>query len=109
MPQKANPPPLALGVVEDPTFMPGPRDIPSGEPNDPAPPPGRVPPGDSRSLRRDEEFALIYRVGTYVITRLVRSVSAVSAGGRIPYLVLGEPLVREGVLALRLGGLLGLS
>ena len=69
MPQKANPPPLALGAVEDPTFMPGPRDIPGGEPNDPAPPPGRVPPGDSRSLRRDDEFALIYRVGTYVITR----------------------------------------
>jgi hypothetical protein len=69
MPRMTNPPPLALGDVEDPTHMPGPRDVPSGEPADPAPAPGRVPPGDSRSLRRDNEFALIYRVGTYVITR----------------------------------------
>jgi hypothetical protein len=69
MPRTTNPPPLALGDVEDPTHMPGPRDVPSGEPGDPAPAPGRVPPGDSRSLRRDDEFALIYRVGTYVITR----------------------------------------
>jgi hypothetical protein len=69
MPRTTNPPPLALGDVEDPTHMPGPRDIPSGEPADPAPAPGRVPPGDSRSLRREAEFALIYRVGTYVITR----------------------------------------
>jgi hypothetical protein len=49
--------------------MPGPRDIPGGEPNDRAPAPGRVPPGDSRSLRRSDQFALIYRLGTYVITR----------------------------------------
>jgi hypothetical protein len=69
MPRTTNPPPLALGDVEDPTHMPGPRDVPSGEPDDPAPAPGRVPPGDSRSMRRDDEFALIYRVGTYVITR----------------------------------------
>ena len=63
------PPPLALGDVEDPTHMPGPKDIPSGEPSDRAPAPGRVPPGDSRSLRRDGEFALIYRIQTYVISR----------------------------------------
>jgi hypothetical protein len=49
--------------------MPGPRDIPGGEPGDRAPAPGRVPPGDSRSLRHSDQFALIYRIGTYVITR----------------------------------------
>jgi hypothetical protein len=69
MPQSSAPPPLALGSVEDPTHMPGPKDVPAGSPDDPAPPPGQVPPGDSRSLRRANEFALIYRVGTCVITR----------------------------------------
>lgn len=57
------------GSVEDPTRMPNPRDIPAGNPGDPASPPGRVPSGDSRSLRKDNEFALIYRVGTAVISR----------------------------------------
>jgi hypothetical protein len=60
-------------AVEDPTHMPGPNEIPSGSPGDPAPAPGRVPPGDSRSLRRRDattyEFALIYRRSTFVITR----------------------------------------
>ncbi len=69
MPTTTAPPPLALGDVEDPTHMPGPRDIPGGEPGDRAPAPGRVPPGDSRSLRKTDEFALIYRLGTYVISR----------------------------------------
>jgi hypothetical protein len=69
MPTTSAPPPLALGAVEDPTHMPGPRDIPSGEPSDKASSPGNVPPGDSRSLRRENDFALIYRVGTYVISR----------------------------------------
>ncbi len=69
MPTSSAPPPLALGDVEAPTHMPGPRDIPGGEPADRAPAPGRVPPGDSRSLRRADEFALIYRVGTYVVSR----------------------------------------
>jgi hypothetical protein len=57
--------------VEAPTRMPGPREIPDGNPGDPAPPPGLVPPGDSRSLRKrgHDEFALIYRIQTYVITR----------------------------------------
>lgn len=72
MPTSSAPPPLVLGAVEDPTHMPGPRDIPSGDPEDPAPPPGRVPPGDSRSFRRAGEFALIYRVGTSIITRTGR-------------------------------------
>jgi hypothetical protein len=69
MPQTSAPPPLALGSVEDPTHMPGPKDVPAGSPDDPAPPPGHVPPGDSRSLRRGNEFALVYRVGTCVISR----------------------------------------
>lgn len=69
MPQSQAPPPLALGSVEDPTHMPGPKDVPAGSPDDPAPAPGYVPPGDSRSLRRGNEFALIYRIGTCVISR----------------------------------------
>jgi hypothetical protein len=60
-------------AVEDPTNMPGPREIPAGSPGDPAPAPGLVPRGDSRSLRRRDattyEFALIYRRGTFIITR----------------------------------------
>lgn len=55
--------------VEDPTFMPGPRDVPAGNPEDLASPPGLVPSGDSRSLRKDNEFALIYRVQTAVVSR----------------------------------------
>jgi len=69
MPTTTAPPPLALGAVENPAHMPGPREIPSGEPGDPAPAPGTVPRGDSRSLRRANEFALIYRVQTFVISR----------------------------------------
>jgi len=61
------------GAAEEPTRMPGPAEIPTGgSPDDPAPPPGTVPPGDSRSLRRRGdryEFALIYRQITFVITR----------------------------------------
>jgi hypothetical protein len=69
MPKATAPPPLALGSVENPTYMPAPKDVPSGNADDPAPAPGPVPPGDSRSMRHGTEFALIYRVGTYVITR----------------------------------------
>jgi predicted DNA-binding WGR domain protein len=72
MPTTVAPPPLVLGDVENPTHLPSPRQIPAGAPDDPAPAPGRVPPGDSRSLRRDDEFALVYRVGTCVITRTGR-------------------------------------
>jgi len=53
--------------------MPGPREIPSGHPDDAAAPPGRVPAGDSRSMRRRSdryEFALVYRIQTYVISRV---------------------------------------
>ena len=72
MPTSAAPPPLVLGDVENPAHMPAPREVPSGNPDDPAPPPGHVPPGDSRSLRLENEFALIYRVGTCVISRTGR-------------------------------------
>jgi hypothetical protein len=61
------------GAVEDPTHMPGPRDIPPGNPDDVASPPGLVPSGDSRSLRRRAdayEFALVYRMGNAVISRV---------------------------------------
>ncbi len=64
-----------VGSPEAPTRMPGPREIPGGEPGDPAAPPGTVPRGDSRSMRRRasdserHEFALVYRMQTYVISR----------------------------------------
>lgn len=69
MPQSTAPRPLALGDVENPAHMPGPKDIPAGNPDDPAPAPGLTPPGDSRSFRRGNQFALVYRVGTCVISR----------------------------------------
>ncbi len=62
-------PPDLPGGVEDPTNMPGPRNIPAGDPNDPAAAPGFVPKGDSRSLRRGTEFALVYRMQTFLISR----------------------------------------
>jgi hypothetical protein len=49
--------------------MPDPTQIPAGSPDDPAAPPGAVPPGDSRSLRRAGEFALVYRVANVVVSR----------------------------------------
>jgi hypothetical protein len=74
MPKDAAPPAAEIDVnrAEDPTSMPGPREIPAGRPDDPAAPPGQVPSGDSRSMRRRTdvyEFALIYRIQTYVISR----------------------------------------
>ena len=65
------PPPMPPDVPA-PTAMPGPRDIPPGAPEDPAAPPTAVPRGDSGSLRRagpPEEFSLVYRRSTFVITR----------------------------------------
>jgi ribonuclease E len=59
----------AIGEVEEPTRMPSSREIPAGDPEDPAAPPGAVPPGDSRSFRRAHEFALVYRQATFVISR----------------------------------------
>lgn len=50
-----------------------PHRIESGDPDAPAPPPGQAPPGDSRSFRRYrgdvEEFVLIYRSSSFLITR----------------------------------------
>ncbi|HEY1554136.1 MAG TPA: hypothetical protein VGF94_04840 [Kofleriaceae bacterium] len=69
MPKTSAPPPPAAGAVESPTHMPGPREVPGGNPDDAAPAPGLVPRGDSRSLRRARDFALIYRLGTFVIAR----------------------------------------
>lgn len=63
------PMPASAKTVEDPTNMPAAKNVPAGNPTDPALPPGRVPPGDSRSFRRGQEFALVYRQGTCVITR----------------------------------------
>jgi hypothetical protein len=71
-PRSPIPPAVNVEAAEDPTRLPGPREIPAGSPNDPAAPPGGVPRGDSRSLRRrteQHEFALIYRIQTHVITR----------------------------------------
>jgi hypothetical protein len=73
------PPPVAavapaaetLGPIYEPLLKP--KDIPVEDPESPAPPPGVVPRGDSRSLRRRvdsiEEFVLIYRSQTFVISR----------------------------------------
>lgn len=60
----------ALGFAEAAlTVLPAPADIVAGDPTSPAPPPGRVPPGDSRSLRTEEQFALIYRHGAALVSR----------------------------------------
>lgn len=73
MPQElvvGDPPTMpSAGSVEIPTYMPGPDEVPEGSPNDPGTVPGHVPPGDSRSLRRGLEFALVYRMGSAVISR----------------------------------------
>jgi hypothetical protein len=50
-------------------LLPDPRAIPTGDPDDPAPPPGEVPRGDSRSMRRGGEFVLVYRKRNVVVTR----------------------------------------
>jgi hypothetical protein len=67
--QVGAPPAMPGAGAESPTHMPGPKDIPTGNPSDAASPPGNVPPGDSRSLRKGDEFALVYRQGTAVISR----------------------------------------
>ncbi len=65
------PPPLPAQAAgaEDLTDLPAPKDIPTGDPTSPAAAPGKVPAGDSRSLRKGTEFALIYRLKTHVIVR----------------------------------------
>lgn len=61
--------PAAATAVDSTTDMPAITAIPHGPATDPARPPGRVPPGDSRSLRRGGEFALVYRLQTAVVSR----------------------------------------
>ena len=50
-----------------------PQLVGQSDPQSPAPPPGKAPPGDSRSFRRIhdgvEEFVLIYRYESFLITR----------------------------------------
>jgi len=54
--------------------LPAPDAIVHADPHTPAPPPGHVPAGDSRSLRRrrdaTDEFALVYRHENHLITRI---------------------------------------
>jgi hypothetical protein len=54
--------------------LPPPDAILRVDPATPAPPPGHVPPGDSRSMRRrrgqTDEFALIYRHESHLIMRI---------------------------------------
>jgi hypothetical protein len=69
LPLTVAPPRPLSGGVENPTHMPDPRKVPGGQPTDPAAAPGHVPTGDSRSLRRGDYFALVYRRGTFVISR----------------------------------------
>lgn len=61
---------VSLGFCEAAlTELPAPSQIVAGDPAAPAPPPGQVPPGDSRSLRLDSQFALVYRHGASVVSR----------------------------------------
>jgi hypothetical protein len=63
--------PEPLGPIYEP--LPKPKDIPVEDPEMAAPPPGIVPRGDSRSMRRREgsveEFVLIYRFQNAVVSR----------------------------------------
>jgi hypothetical protein len=65
--------PVAEGPAIDLENLPPPDAIHRLDPATPAPPPGHVPPGDSRSLRRrrgqTDEFALIYRHESHLIMR----------------------------------------
>ncbi|HTJ45214.1 MAG TPA: hypothetical protein VL463_24075 [Kofleriaceae bacterium] len=75
-PKPPTPAPVAhaaepLGPIYEP--LPKPKEIPVEDPEMSAPPPGIVPRGDSRSFRRREgaveDFVLIYRFQTFVISR----------------------------------------
>jgi hypothetical protein len=49
--------------------LPHPAELVGGDPTAPAPPPGAAPSGDARSLRTADQFALVYRHGSAVVTR----------------------------------------
>ncbi|MCB9561580.1 MAG: hypothetical protein H6709_09460 [Kofleriaceae bacterium] len=63
----------ALAALDIASFaeLPTPTEIDDGAPDDDLLPPGHVPPGDVRSLRRADsgEFALVYRWATAVVIR----------------------------------------
>ncbi len=66
------PAPAPAGDSGEPEFaeMPRHNQIDTARaPESPASPPGIAPPGDSRSLRRGNDFVLIYRDASYLITR----------------------------------------
>jgi len=72
-PEPAPPAPAPAAPALELTELPAPDAIVRSDPRAPAPPPGHVPPGDSRSLRRrrgdTDEFALIYRHESHLILR----------------------------------------
>jgi hypothetical protein len=73
-PAKAAPAPAAAASdAVDLDRLPSAADITPGDPDAPAPPPGHVPAGDSRSFRLRgrgaERFALVYRDGTFLVSR----------------------------------------
>lgn len=45
-------------------------EIETGDPEASAPPPGVAPPGDARSLRRGNDFCLVYRDKAFLVTRV---------------------------------------
>lgn len=49
--------------------LPPPTEVLHGDPTAAAPPPGKAPAGDARSLRRSDQFVLLYRHGASVISR----------------------------------------
>ena len=67
--------PTEPGPEKQPVYerLLAPKDIHPGDPDANAPPPGRAPRGDSRSFRRlsdeTEEFCLIYRSNSFLVTR----------------------------------------
>jgi hypothetical protein len=74
-PAPPRPAPVAAAADDDPyTPLPDPKSVVPGDPDASEPPPRRVPPGDSRSMRRGhgptEEFALVYRNKSFLVTRV---------------------------------------
>jgi hypothetical protein len=67
MPEPPPPPPPLPAV--DLATLPDPDDLSFDDPDAPAAPPGLVPPGNSRSLRRGDEFALVYLHGSSLVER----------------------------------------
>lgn len=66
------PAPAPTPEPDPPAVLLAPTDIVPADPTAPDAPPGRVPPGDSRSLRHGDSFALVYRHGISLISRTGR-------------------------------------